>query len=143
MDQTRSVADAFVMAIEKVTKRRQTLLCELEELEATLKKYGLDVSTFASDNGNGTSKGAPVRKPVLRQDRRRRRRTAPSIDWLEQILQRGKMSQGEVSKEALRSDLSANAAVVLLQKHQERFKSERGPRTPGRKGLSPLVWSLR
>ncbi len=145
MDQTKSTADAFVMAIETVTTRRQALLRELSELDGTLKQYGLDVSKLGSDNGNGTIRNGSsiLRKPVLRQQQQRRRRPAPSVDWLEQVLHDGKMSQREVSKEALRAEVSGNAAVALLQRHQDRFKSERGPRTPGQKGMAPLVWSLR
>ena len=141
MDHSSTAANAFKQAIEQVKTRRQELLNELSELDDALKRYGVNPGLLGTGKGPGarngsSSTGAP-------KEKKRRRRPAPSLEWLEGLLREGKRSQQEIAHAALRADHSGIGAIALLQRNKEHFRSEKGPRVPGQKGLPPVLWSLK
>ena len=141
MDQSANAADAFKKAIGQVESRRRELVRELSELDETLKRYGVDIALLGTDK----KRGRPNRSssPAAQKGKTRRRRPAPTIEWLEKLLRKGTRSQQDISSAALRSNQSGIGAIALLQRNKARFKSEKGPKVPGQKGLPPVLWSLK
>ena len=141
MDRSATVADAFKKAIEQVESRRRELVRELSELDETLKRYGVDIAVLGTNKKQSRPNSSS--SPAGQKGEKRRRRPAPTLEWLEKLLRKGKRSQQDISSAALRSNQSGIGAIALLQRNKARFKSEKGPRVPGQKGLPPVLWSLK
>jgi len=132
-------------AINQIRGRRDDILNELREIEEALQRYGIDPHQLANAKGRTLvqgSKGGAEHAPVAARAVRRRR-IAPSLDWLVSLLREGKQSQPNLERRASSAGFSETAAVALLKKHGNRFKSERSPRKPGMRGNPALIWSLR
>ena len=142
MSDAESAIGRFKEAIEQVKTRRVQLLTELNDLDKTLNEYGIDVTAIAGD-GDGKKSSAGASK-VKNGDKSagRKRRPAPSFEWLEEILTKGKMAQDEIVKAAAKAGLSETGAVVILKKNTEKFKSEKAPRMAGSRGFPQSIWSL-
>lgn len=135
-------------AINQIRGRRDDILNELREIEEALQRYGIDPNHLANAKGRTLvqgNKGSAEHAPVAAKAPRavRQRRIAPSLDWLVSLLREGKRSQPDLARRASSAGFSETAAVVLLKKHGNRFKSERAPRKPGMRGHPSLIWSLR
>ena len=138
MQQDESAVKAFRDAVEQVKRRRLELLKELRELDSTLKQYGIDPLSLSPQEGK-LAKASAETKPK----QKRKRMPAPSLKWLEDLLREGKKQQDQIVRAAQQAGFSGSAALALLRKHGNSFKSERAPRAPGQRGWPPMVWSLK
>ena len=124
--QTKSATEGFEQAIARITNRIEELRSELRLLDDTVKKYGFDLNVL------GWSK-----------QQEQKRRAAPPLEWLENLMRNGKKTQKEISTAARRANYSGLGAVALLQKNKGKFRSHKGSKEVGHRGAAPVVWSLR
>lgn len=145
---TTSPAELLRDALSEIYARRTTILNELNEIDVSLKRYGIDPLRLKGPvRSSPVSPNRPMPEPVVLASmpalRRRGRRPAPPMDWLASQLKEGDRSQSELLDKVVEGGYSETAALQILKRHTFQFRAERAPRQAGKKGVPPMIWSLR
>ena len=146
----KTPAELLKDAISQIQNRRTAILKELREIDEALDRYKIDPRHVANANGRKLAQGGSdllISPPSIDltsgKVHSRKRRAAPSVEWLAGELREGKRSQSELTRRAVDAGYSDTAAVALLKKNARKFKSERAPRVPGARGNPAMIWALR
>jgi len=139
-----SAVQILTEALANISNRRNELLRELAELDASLRSYGMDPRRVAGTSYSQDANSAPSPSPAdFPENSKRQRRPSPSVDWIVNQLTDGEKSQPELARRASESGFSNTGVVAVLKKHADQFTWERAPRSQSQRGMAPIIWSLR